>query len=73
MNPKKDNMSEKKQWIAEALGPESKGKLRQKLHIKKGERIPTAKLKKAENSKSSALRKEATLAETLKSFKKGKK
>lgn len=60
-------MAEK--WIQKALGPNSKGKLRKKLGVKKGEKIPANKLKKAEKAKG-ALGKEARLAETLKSFRK---
>lgn len=59
-----------KKWIQAALGPESKGKLHRKLRVKQGEKIPEGKLVKAEHSKSPALRKEANLAKTLKSFKK---
>lgn len=64
-------MAEK--WIQKALGPKSKGKLHKKLGVPKGKDIPMAKIKKAEKSKSPTLRKEATLAQTLKSFHKGKK
>jgi len=60
-------------WIQAALGPESKGKLREKLHAKKGKKIPMSKIKKAEHSKNPTLRREASLAETLKGFSKGKK
>jgi hypothetical protein len=47
------------------------GALRQALHIKKGEKIPEAKLEKAEKSKSPMMKKRATLAMTLKKL--GKK
>lgn len=57
-------MAEKKKWIQEALGPKSKGKLHKKLGVKEGEKIPKAKIKKAEHAKG-ALGKEARLAETL--------
>lgn len=63
-------MAEKKKWIQEALGPKSKGKLHKKLGVPEGKKIPEAKLKKAEKSKSPSLRKEAVLAETLKRIRK---
>lgn len=53
-----------KKWIQEAI--KKPGALRETLHVKKGEKIPTAKLKKAEHSKNVATRKRAYLAETLK-------
>lgn len=46
------------------------GALHKALHVKKGEKIPEAKLKKAEHSKNPTMRKRAVLAETLKGFKK---
>lgn len=64
-----DNMSGDK-WIQGAIKPENKGKLRAKLHVKEGEKIPEKKLKKAEHSKSPTLAKEARLAETLKKINK---
>lgn len=63
----------KEKWIQKALGPESKGKLHKKLGVAKGKKIPMAKIEKAEYSKSPILRREASLAETLKGFHKGKK
>lgn len=42
------------------------GALRKSLHVKKGEKIPASKLKKAEHSKNPTLKKRAVLAETLK-------
>lgn len=57
-------------WIQKALPESSKGKLRAKLGIKKGEKIPAKKLTKAEHSKNPTLKKEAVLAKTLKGFKK---
>lgn len=60
----------KDKWIQDALPPSSKGKLRNKLHVKEGEKIPQKKLSKAEHSKNPTLRKEAKLAETLKKLKK---
>ena len=41
-------------------------KLHKALHVKPGEKIPGAKLEKAEHSKNPKLRKEANLAKTLK-------
>ena len=48
------------------------GALRKSLHVKKGEKIPESKLKKAEHSKNPTTRKRAVLAETLKKMHKGK-
>jgi hypothetical protein len=56
-------MDEKK-WIKGAI--KHKGKLREELHVKKDEKIPAKKLKKAEHSKNPKLKKRAILAETLK-------
>lgn len=61
-------MSEK--WIQKALPKSSKGKLHEKLGVPEGKKIPQKKIIKAEKSKSSTLRKEAVLAETLKKMKK---
>ena len=47
-----------------------KGALHKELGVKQGEKIPEAKIKKAEHSKSPTTRKRANLAETLKGFKK---
>lgn len=56
-------------WIQKALsGKNSKGKLHRKLNVPEGKKIPSTKLKKAQNSKSPTLKKEVKLAETLKSF-----
>jgi hypothetical protein len=60
----------KEKWIQKALGPSSKGKLHKKLGVPEGKKIPESKIKKAEHSKSPKLRKEATLAETLKGLRK---
>lgn len=54
-------MAEK--WIQKAI--KKKGALHEALHVKEGEKIPTDKLKKAENSKNPLTRKRAHLAETL--------
>lgn len=56
-------------WIQKAINPKNKGALRKALKVKKGEKIPESKLKKAEKSKNPTLKKRAFLAETLKSFK----
>ncbi len=57
-------------WIQKALGAKSKGKLHKKLGVPEGKKIPESKIKKAEHSKSPTLRKEATLAQTLKHLRK---
>lgn len=54
----------KEKWIAGAI--KHPGALHKSLHVKKGEKIPEAKLKKAEHSKNPTTRKRAILAETLK-------
>ncbi len=54
----------KKMWIQEAI--KKPGALHEALHVKKGEKIPAAKLKKAEHSKNPTMKKRAVLAETLK-------
>ncbi len=59
----------KKMWIAEALGPNSKGKLHRKLGVPEGKKIPEGKLKAAAKKKGK-VGKEARLAETLKNFNK---
>jgi hypothetical protein len=55
-------------WIRGAI--EHQGSLHKALGVKKGEKIPAAKLKKAEHSKSPSLKKKAVLAETLKGLRK---
>ena len=57
-------------WIQKATSPKTKGALRKKLGVKKGENIPMNELKKAENSKNPKTRKQANLAVTLKKLKK---
>ena len=57
-------MEKDKNWIAGAI--KKPGALRKSLGVKKGEKIPTAKLKKAEKSDNPLTRKRAVLAETLK-------
>jgi len=54
-------MAEK--WIQKAI--KKPGALRAALHVKKGERIPAAKLEKAAHSKNPTTRKRAVLAKTL--------
>lgn len=53
----------KNNWIAGAI--KKPGSLRKTLKIKKGQKIPSAKLKEAERSKNPLTRKRANLAETL--------
>ena len=57
----------KDNWIAGAI--KKPGALRKKLGVKKGEKIPLNKLKKAEHSKNAKTKKQAVLAETLRKFK----
>jgi len=58
----------KEKWIQKAI--EHPGSLHKALGVKKGEKIPAKKLKKAEHSKNPSLKKKAVLAETLKKMKK---
>lgn len=55
-------------WIQGAI--KKPGALRKTLGVKKGEKIPESKLKKAEKSKNPTTRRRAKLAETLKGFNK---
>lgn len=57
-----------KKWIQSAI--KHPGALRKELHVKKGEKIPASKLKKAEHSKNPTTAKRARLAETLKNMRK---
>ena len=57
-----------KDWIQNAI--KKPGALHKELGVKQGTKIPEAKLKKAEHSKSPLLKKRANLAETLKGLKK---
>ena len=57
----------KKQWIQQALGPHSKGKLHRKLGVPEGKKIPASKLNAAAE-KGGKIGKEARLAKTLKKF-----
>lgn len=52
-----------KNWIANAI--KNKGALHRALKVPEGQKIPQAKLEKAESSKSPLMRKRAALAETL--------
>lgn len=54
----------KEKWIQGAI--QHPGALRKTLGVKKGEKIPASKLKKAEHSKNPTTAKRARLAETLK-------
>lgn len=58
----------KKNFIANAI--KHPGALHKALKVPKNEKIPEAKLEKAEHSKNPTLRKRAVLAETLKGFSK---
>jgi hypothetical protein len=53
-----------KNWISGAI--KNPGSLRKKLGVKKGENIPSSKLKRATHSKNATTRKQAVLAENLK-------
>lgn len=64
-------MAEKKKWIQEAI--KKPGALRKSLGVKKGEKIPAAKLEKATHSKNPTTARRARLAETLRGLSKGKK
>lgn len=61
-------MTNTRDFIKEAI--KKPGALRKSLHVKKGEKIPEAKLKKAEKSKNPKTRKRAVLAETLRKINK---
>lgn len=50
------------------IKPSHKGLLHKKLGVPQGEKIPAAKIKAAEHSKSPALRKEAHFADNAKHF-----
>jgi hypothetical protein len=64
-----DKMAKEK-WIQKAI--KKPGALKKALHVKEDEKIPTAKLKKAEHSKNPLMRKRAALAETLGKLRKKK-
>jgi hypothetical protein len=65
-SPKAKAAKPKKNWIAGAI--KHPGALHEELHVPKGKKIPTSKLKKAEK-KGGKIGKRARLAETLKGFK----
>jgi len=58
-------------WIAKAVG-KHQGKLHRELGVPKGEKIPAKKMAKAAKSKSPTIRKEVSLAKTLKGLRKKK-
>lgn len=58
----------KDKWIQGAI--KKPGALHKSLGVKKGDKIPEEKIKKAEHSKNPKLAKRARLAETLKHMKK---
>jgi hypothetical protein len=51
------------------IKPSHKGKLHRALGVPAGKKIPLAKIKKAEHSKSAAVRKEARFADNARHFK----
>ncbi len=55
-------------WIQKAINPANKGDLHKALNVPEDQKIPESKLKKAEHSKNSTLRKRANLDETLRGF-----
>ena len=63
-------MAGKRKFIAEAI--KKPGALRKTLHVKEGEKIPAAKLEKAEHSKNPRTKKRAVLAATLRKLSKRK-
>lgn len=60
----------KDKWIQGAI--KHPGALHKDLHVPMGEKIPEAKIKKAEHSKNPTIAKRARLAETLKDIRRGK-
>ncbi len=60
-----------KKWIKAAI--KHPGALHEHLGVPSGEKIPAAKLEKAEHSKNPTIRREAALANTLKGFHHGAK
>lgn len=51
----------KRKWMKRAFGKHP-GKLHRRLHVRKGEKIPASKLRKAAHSRDPELRKEVALA-----------
>jgi hypothetical protein len=64
-------MATTKKWIQGAI--KHPGALKKTLGVKKGEKIPAAKLEKATHSKNPTTAKRARLAVTLRGMSKGKK
>lgn len=58
----------KKQWIADAV-KNGKGALHRELNVPEGKKIPVKKMQSALHSDNPLEKKRATLAKTLKSFK----
>lgn len=65
----KEKTMAKDKWIAGAI--KHPGKLHRELGVKEGEKIPAKKMAKAAHSKNPTIRKEVSLARTLKSFNRG--
>jgi hypothetical protein len=59
-----------KKWIKDAI--KHPGKLHRELGVKEGKKIPAKKMEKALHSKNPTIKKEATLAKTLKGMHKKK-
>lgn len=55
----------KDKWIAGAINPAHKGLLHRELHVPEGEKIPHAKIMKAEHADNPSEAKRARLAATL--------
>ena len=68
VDPTGSGMEDPKGGSGIHIKPSHEGKLHEKLGVPAGEKIPEAKLAKAKNSDSAALRKEATFAENAKHF-----
>lgn len=62
-----------KKKAIQPLKKSTKGSLHKALHVPNDEKIPLAKIRKAKNSPSAALRKKATFALNAKNWKHGKK
>jgi hypothetical protein len=57
-----------KKWIQKAV--KNKGALHRELKVPQGKKIPEKKLEKAEKSENPRMRKQATLAKTLRGIRK---
>ena len=64
---KPDGLADGGKWIQGAV-KKRPGALHRALHVPEGEKIPAKKLAKASHSENPRLRKEASLAKTLKGF-----